>query len=139
MATDKRIDSPSAISFIETLQGIITRMATNSANCKTWCVTLVAAILALTDIPMSDKLWLCIGIIILMYLLDCYYLGLERHFIQVQNDYVKKIDDPDNMPFVFPEHDICDQLVDLLGGIVSLSTTPFYFIIGIMIYLFINH
>ena len=82
------------------------------------CVTLVAAILALTDISVTDKLWLCIGIIILMYLLDCYYIGLEQHYIQVQNDYIDNVENHDSMPFTFPKHDICDQLIDPLGGII---------------------
>jgi hypothetical protein len=41
-------DSPAATTHITLLQGIITRLANNSASCKTWCLTLVAALLSLS-------------------------------------------------------------------------------------------
>ena len=33
--------------YLEMMQGNIERMAANSANCKTWMVTIVAAVMAL--------------------------------------------------------------------------------------------
>ena len=85
--TDK-LNSPASLAFIDTLQGIISRMASNSANCKTWMVTLIAAIVALTDICLLQKFYLCEGIIGLMFIIDCYYLGQERRFITIQNDFI---------------------------------------------------
>ena len=40
-------DSPAATAHIALLQGVITRLANNSASSKTWCLTLVAALLSL--------------------------------------------------------------------------------------------
>ena len=57
------------------LQGIINRMAGNSASCKTWTVTLVAAQLALLvgkQIPLHNMLWVCL-IPVLPVLALCFF------------------------------------------------------------------
>ncbi len=40
-------DNPAAIAHINLLQGIINRLANNSASCKTWCLSILAALLSL--------------------------------------------------------------------------------------------
>ena len=81
----------SAVQFhISMLQGIINRMANNSANCKTWTVTLVTAMLVLL-LEKKIKLpnpWISLILVVLLYLLDCYYLCLERITISVQNTFL---------------------------------------------------
>ena len=49
--------SPAATSHITVLQGIITRLANNSAACKTWSLTLVAAVLSVANYRFR-----CVGI-----------------------------------------------------------------------------
>jgi hypothetical protein len=47
-------DSPAVTAHINLLQGIINRLANNSASCKTWCITLVGALVSLagaTHVP----------------------------------------------------------------------------------------
>ena len=55
---------------ISMLQGIINRMAGNSANCKNWTVTLVAAMLVLlVDKDMQiPNAWICLIPVALFYL-----------------------------------------------------------------------
>ena len=43
--------SPSVQAHLGIIQGVIQRMATNSAACKTWCITIVSAIL----VVVADK------------------------------------------------------------------------------------
>ena len=78
---------------ISMLQGIINRMAGNSANCKNWTVTLVAAMLVLlVDKDMQiPNAWICLIPVALFYLLDCYYLGLERLCISSQKAFLERI------------------------------------------------
>lgn len=87
------LESSAVQSHISMLQGIINRMAANSANCKTWTVTLVAAMLVLlVDRKMNiPNAWICLIPIVLFYFLDCYYLGLERLCIASQNEFLKSI------------------------------------------------
>ena len=66
--------------YIEMLQGNIERMASNSANCKTWMLTIVSALMAL-QCSISDLngwIFLVVLPILLFWYLDVYYLHLER-------------------------------------------------------------
>lgn len=85
-------DSESVRAHLNISQGIISRMANNSANCKTWCVTLVAAILVLvarTDTPVYALIAFVPTILFLF--LDAYYLELERYFRGLYNSFVSKL------------------------------------------------
>ena len=66
--------------YIEMLQCNIERMASNSANCKTWMLTIVSALMALqcsiTDL--NGWIFLVVLPILLFWYLDVYYLHLER-------------------------------------------------------------
>jgi len=44
---EERKNCEAARFHVEMSQGIITRMASNSSNCKNWCITVITAILAL--------------------------------------------------------------------------------------------
>ena len=71
-----RLESPAVQGYISMLQGIINRMAGNSASCKTWTVTLVAALLALLvgkQIQIYILLICLILVVLLLFVLDCYY------------------------------------------------------------------
>ncbi|MDD9995932.1 MAG: hypothetical protein OXS35_09380 [Dehalococcoidia bacterium] len=82
-------------------------MAENSRACKVWCVTLVAAVLVLvarTGEPQHALLALVPTL--LFWVLDSYYLALERAFIRSQNTFVKKLHqgklEPDEIYRVIP-------------------------------------
>ncbi|MGA8896232.1 MAG: hypothetical protein WB539_13100 [Planktothrix agardhii] len=42
---DVNADSPALQTHLSIMQGVIQRMASNSASSKTWCITIVSAIL----------------------------------------------------------------------------------------------
>jgi hypothetical protein len=86
------IDNNSIQSHINLLQGIITRMSNYSASCKTWCITLVTAILAFTaEGERAHLSWACYYPIILFLLLDSYYLSMERQIVAQHRDFVNKL------------------------------------------------
>jgi len=86
------MESPAAQSHLGTLQAIITRMATNSANAKSWCVGLVSAIAVMVaDKGRPDYIWIASVPIVLFFALDAYYLGLERLFRDLYNDFIRKL------------------------------------------------
>ena len=67
-------------------------MAENSRSCKVWCVTLVSAILVLvarTGEPRHALLALAPAL--LLFLLDAYYLALERTFRKSYEAFVAKL------------------------------------------------
>ena len=124
--------------YISLLQDNINRMASNSASCKTWLVTIVAALLAV-QISLQELhgiLWVALLPAILFYVLDSYYLGLEQRFIKIEIKFVEheKTDD-DLFPYLyfFNTKAIMSDVTATLQALSSFSTWPFYLIIILMI------
>lgn len=137
----EKLESPAILAHISMLQDIINRMANNSANCKTWTITIVAAMLVLLvdksyNIPNAK---VCFIPVALFYLIDCYYLGLERLCIKSQKNFVQKVLKGDfaDDPFTVKElSGRCTQLCSTIKATVSFSTTPFYLIVAAFILFF---
>lgn len=53
-------ESPAVIKHIEFLQDIISRMANNSAACKTWALTIITALIALSTVMQRISIIICI-------------------------------------------------------------------------------
>ena len=73
--------SPAVQSHLEMLQGVIQRMSENSRSCKLWSITALSAVLFLaarTGVPWYTLIALVP--LFLFFLLDVYYLSLERRF-----------------------------------------------------------
>lgn len=66
---------------LEMLQGVITRMAGNSASLKNYCMTIASAIIGLAAaIQKPEILHYTAPLIIIFGILDGHYLRLERAF-----------------------------------------------------------
>ncbi len=134
-----RMSIPAVQDYLAMLQGIITRMSTNSSNCKTWTVTIVAAILVLLvdkDIKIPNA-WICFIPVVLFYFLDCFYLGMERRFVKLHRDFLNSVIN-DNEEFVkkiykIEKSSFCEQFMGTLHAMISFSTTPFYLIVAMFI------
>jgi hypothetical protein len=86
------IDNNSIQAHINLLQGIISRMSNYSSSSKTWCITLVTAILAFTaDEGKTNLNWLCFYPITLFMIIDAYYLSLERQVVEQHKIFVSKL------------------------------------------------
>ncbi len=74
------------------IQNVIQRMASNSTNCKAWCVTLVAAVLVIVaDKGKPEYAWIALLPTVVFFALDAYYLALEKGFRNCYNQFVSKI------------------------------------------------
>lgn len=87
---------PNKIAHLQMIQGVIDRMAGNLFYLKGWAITLLAALFAISrsEILSSDS-WSTILLIVLLFLfwiLDGYFLSLERCFRDLYNK-VRKIDE----------------------------------------------
>src|SRR5438132_11650719 len=81
-------ESPAVIAHLNMLQGIITRLAGNSAQCKTWCITIVAAIVAFAGAMKNEKLVaLAIIPLAIFGLLDATYLANEQAYRDLYNPF----------------------------------------------------
>ena len=85
-------ESDAVRTHLEITQGVVARMADNSRSCKVWCVTLVAAVLFLS--ARSDEANVALVALApaaLFWVLDAYYLSLERAFRKSYEAFVGKV------------------------------------------------
>lgn len=128
-------DSPAVQAHLEILQGIIQRMASNSASCKSWCITLVAGVLVLVADKGVPK-YALIAIIptFLFLVLDTYYLALEEQFRGSYNEFIGKLHEGkivvNDVYSVAPRGSLARTFFQALG---SFSIWPFYLTLGLMI------
>ena len=140
MSNDRlsRLERPAVQGYLSMLQGIINRMAGNSASCKTWTVTLVTALLALqakAEVHLSYPL-LCLIAIVLLYLLDCYYLGLERITIRIQTEFLRNLGTKGYIHRTYKLKRLANtrlQLWNMMKAVKSFSTTPFYLFVALIV------
>ena len=85
-------DNPAVMAHITLLQGIINRLAGASASCKTWCITLVAALASLagsTRVP--DIVTIALIPVVVFGFLDTMYLAQERAYRELYGSIVSKV------------------------------------------------
>lgn len=128
--------------YINYLESIINRMASNSANCKNWLLAIIAGCMAMQPTIQSvvEKIWLAYPLVILFCFLDSYYLGCEKYFRNMMGDFVKKVRENDNKYrenlYNFENRTIKDDIKSVKAGFFSIATWPFYgtlFIIVVLI------
>jgi len=123
------------------LQAIISRMATNSSSCKTWCITLVSAIIVIiSTISNPLYIWLALVPLLLFLFLDAFYLGLERKFRDEYNDFVNRLHsgslEAKDIYMIQIEKGFWKRLKATMMSIASPSIFPFYFLlIGVLVFL----
>lgn len=125
------------IAHLEMIQGVISRMAENSLRLKEWSVGIVSALMAIAVTTKSTKVVL-IGFLpaIVFYLLDAYYLRLERCFRELYDNV--RVKDSSCVDF-YMNFDggsgLCSQKWwdSWLSSLFSFATAPFHIVIVIAI------
>ena len=130
-------ESPAVQAHLGISQSVIQRMASNSASCKAWCITLVAAILVIVADKGQPNYALIAGVPTLLFLvLDTYYLALEKCFRNSYNDFIGKVHAgrvvAADLSAVTPKGSLPKTLAQSLR---SFSIWPFYATLGVMIWL----
>jgi hypothetical protein len=92
VATTLEPGDPATLAHINLLQGIINRLAGNSASCKTWCLTLVTAILGLAG-TMKNAALVEVALIpvVVFGFIDTMYLAHEKAYRELYTSVVNKI------------------------------------------------
>src|SRR3989338_3314232 len=94
MTTEPRFkeNSQAVQSHLTILQAVIQRMANNSSSSKAWCITLVSAILVIVaDKGKPQYAWIAVVPAFLFFVLDAYYLALEKGFRNSYNSFIEKL------------------------------------------------
>jgi hypothetical protein len=130
-------ESPSVQAHLTLLQGVVQRMATNSASCKAWCITLVSAILVVVaDKAKAQYAFIALVPVLLFLALDAYYLGLELTFRNAYTAFVRKLHhenlEPADLYVIGPTKDVAKGM---LRAVLSFSVWPFYGTLLVMVWL----
>ncbi len=131
-------DSPAVQSYLTILQGVIGRMASNSAGAKTWCIALVSAIIVvIADKGRPGYIWISLVPVGLLFLLDAYYLGIERQFRDRYNDFIAKLHrgnaEVNDVFIVTSGGGVSGSMKAALRACGSVSVWPFYLILALML------
>jgi hypothetical protein len=132
--------------YLQMMQGNIERMANNSANCKTWLVTIVAGFLAIGCGVEQLNGWIILTVIpvIIFWYLDGLYLSLERGMRNRQRDFLNKasaIGENYNKalynftPLMVPKDNVDEGFKSTRHIAFSRSVTPLYVCLLIIIVL----
>src|SRR2546428_690057 len=133
---DLRENSEAVEAHLSTMQAVIQRMAGNSSSAKTWCITLVSAVLVVVaDKGKPQFAWLAVIPTFLFLVLDAYYLALENGFRKSYNSFIDKLHEHElkasDLYIVEPEGNL---LALALTALRSFSVWPFYLTLFVMIY-----
>lgn len=127
--------SPSVQAHLQIMQSVINRMATNSASCKAWCITLVSAILVIVaDKAKPNFAYIALLPTFLFLALDAYYLALEKSFRASYNDFVRKVHAgqavPDDLFAVQPKG---SESAHQIAALASFSIWGFYGMLAVLL------
>jgi hypothetical protein len=123
-------DNPAIIAHITVLEGIIARLANNSASCKTWCLTLVAALLSLAGATHSPQMVTAALVPIIIFgFLDVMYLASEVAYRDLYAGVVKAIRDGTYRRERAYDTNARADKGCILEAIGSWSITPYYALI----------
>ena len=132
------IESPAVQSYLAILQGVINRLAANSAGCKTWCIALVSATLVISADKNPAYAWIAVIPVVLFLFLDSYYLGLEKRFRDRYNEFIQKLHtgsaEVDDLFIVTPGRGVRVFSAATGKALISPSVWPFYGLLGFMLF-----
>lgn len=130
-------NSASIQTHLSIIQNVIQRMAVNSSACKTWCVTLVAAVLVIVaDKGKPEYAWIALLPTVVFAALDAYYLAMEKGFRNSYNSFITKLHrktlKEDDLYSVLPSGRVFDLQYEALK---SFSVWGFYLSIIVLIFI----
>lgn len=130
-----KLDSQAVLNHLNTIQTVIQRMSNGSFSCKTWSITLISGLLVILIEKGKIEL-ISITTIpnVLFWLLDAYYLFLERRFRNYYNDFVKKLNyqelTPLDLQISLPKDNLGKTFIQ---SVLSFSVSVFHSAILIII------
>ena len=126
-------ESDAVRTHLEIMQGVVSRMGDNSRTCKIGAITLVAAVLFLS--ARSDEANVALVALApaaLFWVLDAYYLSLERAFRASYDAFVAKVHggslDVRDLYGVRPSGSVVRGFFWAVFG--SFSVSPFYLMVA---------
>lgn len=129
--------SEGKIRYLEMIQGVVTRMESNSFFLKGGTVTLAAGVLALSSAGIHKKyVFIAFVAIVVFWVLDSYYLSLQRKYRRLFN-YIR-VEESAQIDFDMNYHKadrwtMGEQRTSFLWCWLSLTEWPFYAVIAAIV------
>lgn len=126
--------------YLQFLQNNISRMNSNSAQVKGWCIAIVTALLAIySETENYFFILFCLIPIMLFCIVDTLYLQQEHKFIGMYNDYVLNKNEKPKI-YEMPMKKYSFGILGFLKALKSWSVALVYFplLVVILIMLFVN-
>lgn len=129
------VESSSVQSHLQMMQNIIHRTGMNSAFCKTWCVTIVSAMLVLS----TDNDRLCFVLLalvptILFYIVDARHVADKEELTQSRDDFVCKLHKNRlSTTELYLFQPIKKSRMDEIKTLISWNVLPFYLVLGVLV------
>lgn len=125
------VDNSVVVAHMNILEGIINRLATSSAACKTWCLTMAGALLGLagaTHVPGIVQFALLP--VVIFGLLDARYLATERAYRTLYTTLAESFRDGTYAASnAFDAAAAEPDIVDTIGAFFSWSVAPTYLVL----------
>jgi len=129
-------DNPGVIAHLNLLQGIINRLANNSASCKTWCLTLVGALVGLAGATHQPGIVQFAALPVIIFgFLDTRYLAHERAYRTLFTDLARLVQAgayPRSEAFTA---EASTDVVDTICAFFSWSVAPVYVVLIAMYFI----
>ena len=124
--------SPAVHTHLSIMQAVIARMAEGSRSSKTWCITIVSAILVLgAGMTDFDNHWIAYVPLVLFLGLDMYYLSLERRFRASYNAFLRNLRSGEVAAAdLFEVKPAGSPFISWVATAPSLSIWPFYLVLA---------
>lgn len=129
------LNSSAVQTHLQMYQAVIARMASNSSSVKTWCVTLVAALLVLiADGKAGFSIYIVFVPIVLFFMLDVYYLAMEKRFRAAYNKFVERLHQQDETAsnYLFKIKPAKEVNEFILKSLASIAIWPFYGLVSLL-------
>lgn len=121
------MENENKVRHLEMIQGVISRMASNSFALKGWAVTLVAGIFALAS-QEADKMYFFVAYIpvVVFWFLDAYYLLQERLFRSLYGKVRKLSEDKIDFDMNTARDEFKTEKNTFCSCLVSITEAGFY-------------
>lgn len=121
-------DSPAAVAHLTLLQGVINRLANNSASCKAWCLVIVSALLSLAGAThASGIVTFALVPVVIFGCLDGMYLAQERAYRSLYTRMAQAIRDGSYARSdAYELHAPAPSFASFLSALASWSIYPVY-------------
>lgn len=129
-----KINDPAVSSTMTIAGNIVNRLANNSNTCKTMCLTIVGAMIALKHEIIQFPICLVILMILLLGILDMFYVHLKFHVSQECNRFRDDIlAGKEVTPYHINSLGFTGHFKGIFNGHFSVSTLIFYLVMTCVI------